>query len=81
MRGSGNSGLVEFGIDTQGELARKVLVRIDTILGAGFEEYAQRDFTLAAQAIHILGVEIGIAIQADKLPRNIWMSGSKAITA
>lgn len=56
-------------------------MRIDAILGAGFEEYAQRDFALAAQAIHILGVEVGTAIEADELPRNIWMSGSKAMTA
>lgn len=48
--GSDGSSLVQFGIDSQGEFAGKVLARIDTILGAGFEEYAQRDFALTAQA-------------------------------
>lgn len=79
--GSDGGGLVQFGIDAQGELAGKMLARIDAILGTGFEEHAQRDFALAAQAIDILGIKVGAAVQPDELPRNIWMSESKEMTA
>lgn len=52
---------------------------ITAILGAGFEEYAKRDFTLTAQAIHILGIEVGIASVATHRPLSLTShSHSKA---
>jgi hypothetical protein len=67
-RSGDGGGLVEFGIDAQGELAGKVLVRINTILGAGFKEDPQGNLAFMAQAIDILGIESAPPFRPTTLP-------------
>ena len=44
-----------------------ILARLDAVLLAHLQEDLERDFALPAQAIDVLGIEIGAAVEADKL--------------